>query len=656
MYEYLKKLELHFIFLLVISNHSISDSFIYNSYNNHGVVGLINMPSARFYDEGTFGINLYKGTPDQKITITSSPYDWMEASFFYTNIENKRYCESEVKAFCRQDYKDKGFNFKLRVKEEGRFPAIAIGINDIAGTGLYSSEYIVSSYGINNLDMHIGLGWGALNTNSSDIKNPLTYLSNNFKKRPITASSRGGQFEPSRYFSGEKASPFYGISYALNKNILIKVEKDVTKIEDSLIKYSVPKSTYNFSLEFNFNENINIALSKERDDFYSLRFTYKKDASNSNKPYRYVKKTRNANDNDYNYFIKSLNANGIGVNKLVEKADSIGLEITQFSHPNLDLIEEIIYKAKAESNIKKDLKKEYRIVDLKAYSELDSNYYDDAKLIFERKRKRGFSTDTKVNIRPFIASREEFFKLAIMVENKTEFIIKDNFVFNTDIKYSIKDNFQDLNIPPENTFPAQVRSDVKEYLKNFNRPFIARAQFDYHVTPINNNHLMFSAGILEEMFNGYGFEYLYFDNKKNYAVGVELFNVRKRDYDLRFGTLNYKNLTGHVNFYYKNYKFIPFDGKISYGEYLAGDEGLTFEVSRSFKNGAKFGVFATFTDVSAEDFGEGSFDKGIFFNIPVFKNFVNYSWSPLTKDPGSKLNRRHTLNDLLIKFKAHEKK
>lgn len=231
MYEYLKKLELHFIFLLVFSNYSISDSFIYNSYNNHGVVGLINMPSARFYDDGAFGINFYKGTPDQKITITSSPYDWMEASFFYTNIENKRYCESEVKAFCRQDYKDKGFNFKLRVKEEGRFPAIAIGINDIAGTGLYSSEYIVSSYGINNLDMHIGLGWGSLNTNSSDIKNPLSYISNNFNKRPITASSRGGQFEPSRYFSGERASPFYGISYALNKNILIKVEKDVTKLK-----------------------------------------------------------------------------------------------------------------------------------------------------------------------------------------------------------------------------------------------------------------------------------------------------------------------------------------------------------------------------------------------------------------------------------------
>ena len=35
------------------------------------------------------------------------------------------------------------------------------------------------------------------------------------------------------------------------------------------------------------------------------------------------------------------------------------------------------------------------------------------------------------------------------------------------------------------------------------------------------------------------------------------------------------------------------------------------DFSRSFINGTKFGFFATFTDVSTEEFGEGSFDKGI---------------------------------------------
>ena len=48
---------------------------------------------------------------------------------------------------------------------------------------------------------------------------------------------------------------------------------------------------------------------------------------------------------------------------------------------------------------------------------------------------------------------------------------------------------------------------------------------------------MMTAGILEEMFSGYGFEYLYYDNTKNYAFGIEAFNVVKRDYELRFGTL-----------------------------------------------------------------------------------------------------------------------
>ena len=164
---------------------------------------------------------------------------------------------------------------------------------------------------------------------------------------------------------------------------------------------------------------------------------------------------------------------------------------------------------------------------------------------------------------------------------------------------------------------------------------------------------MFSAGILEEMFNGFGLEYLYFDNNNNYAIGFDLFKVRKRDYSMRFGMQDYENITGSVNYYYRNYNILPFDLKISYGEYLAGDEGFTIDFSRSFINGMKFGVFASFTDVSTEDFGEGSFDKGIYFNIPIYGNLINYTWRPLTKDPGAKLIRKHTLHDLLIKFKPY---
>ena len=208
--------------------------------------------------------------------------------------------------------------------------------------------------------------------------------------------------------------------------------------------------------------------------------------------------------------------------------------------------------------------------------------------------------------------------MVIIIENDSEYIIKDNFFFTSNLKYSIYDNFDGLTIPPEDTYPAQVRSDVKDYLQHIDEGIIiGRAQFDYHITPYQNNHFMFSAGILEEMFNGFGLEYLYFDNNNNYAIGFDLFKVRKRDYSMRFGMQDYENITGSVNYYYRNYNILPFDLKISYGEYLAGDEGFTIDFSRSFINGMKFGVFASFTDVSTEDFGEGSFDKGIYFNIPI---------------------------------------
>ena len=80
------------------------------------------MPTARFYDESVHGITFYDGTPDQKVTLSSNPYDWLEASFFYTNIQGKPY-----PGFEYQDYKDKGFNIKLRLKKEGILPAVAIG-------------------------------------------------------------------------------------------------------------------------------------------------------------------------------------------------------------------------------------------------------------------------------------------------------------------------------------------------------------------------------------------------------------------------------------------------------------------------------------------------------------------------------------------------
>ena len=642
--KYIFKICLIIVFLF--QTELKGDSFKYNSYNNHGVIGLINMPTARFYDEQSHGLTIYDGTPDQKITISSSPYDWLEASLFYTNIQGLPYPGYEY-----QDYKDKGFNVKLRLKEQGNFPAVAIGIMDIAGTGLYSSEYIITSYGINNIDMHFGLGWGTLNGSKDTIKNPLGYISDNFKNRPTETEGQGGQFQPSRYFSGQTASPFYGVSYALNDRTLFKIEKDTTLTTDTL-DYKKAKSNYSVGIDYALNENFVVGFSVERGSTASLKFIYKNSPKTSYQKYKYQNQEQNINNEDqYQNLITNLERNGIGVNKVIETANSIGLELTQFTHSNLQVVEEIIKQAGKDSGIEKDIKKNLKIVNLDAITEFDDSFEDNSNLIYEREKKSQFNTKTGLKFRPFIASREEFFKGALLLENDSEYIILDNLMLNVNLKYSLADNFDDLRYPPLNTFPAQVRSDIKQYLKNMDEGIlIGRAQIDYFISPHKDHHLMFTGGILEDMFSGFGFEYLYFKNDTNYSVGFELFNAKKRDYDWGFGTLDYQNVTGHLNFHYRNYGLIPFDMKLSYGEYLAGDVGTTIELSRSYDNGMVFGVFASNTDVSEEQFGEGSFDKGIFFNIPIYGNLINYTWRPLTKDPGAKLVRRNTLHGLLVKF------
>ena len=649
----IKKLIALIFFIIPVS----ADSFNFNTYNNHGIVGLINMPTARLYDESVFGLTFYDGTPDQKIILSSNPFDWMEASFFYTNIQNIAYCSNPSDPICAKDYKDKGFNLKLKLKKEGILPAIAVGLNDFAGTGYYSSEYIVSSYGINNLDIHFGLGWGAMNSSKHGIKNPLKYFNDSFLNRPSSTADQGGQFQPSRYFSGKKTSPFFGAAYSLNKKILIKLERDTTA-QDALIEYEQPSSEYSFGIDYAINDNFSIGLSHERGAYSSIKFIYKNNPTKSIKKYKYKKASNIRNeDSKYQKFIKNLKNNNIGVNKILENRNSIGVELTQYEHSDIEIIEEIIKSSAIDSGITKDIKKDLRTANLIALKEYSTEFEDTAELIYERKKKRNFNSNTSIKFRPFLASRESFLKGALLLENDNQLVLTDSLFFTSNFKYSLIDNFDDLTIPPKDTFPEQVRSDVKDYLRNIDEGIIiGRAQFDYHITPKLNHHLMFTAGILEDMFSGAGFEYLYFNSEVNYAFGFEIFDVVKRDHKMRFGTFSYSNIISSANFYYRNYKGIPFDMKLSFGEYIAGDEGATIDFSRSFNNGTKFGVFATFTDVSSDEFGEGSFDKGIYFNIPIYQNFVNYTWRPLTKDPGARLNRKHTLYDLLSKYHRLEEK
>ena len=66
------------------------------------------------------------------------------------------------------------------------------------------------------------------------------------------------------------------------------------------------------------------------------------------------------------------------------------------------------------------------------------------------------------------------------------------------------------------------------------------------------------------------------------------------------------------------------------------------------------GVFATKTNLSATEFGEGSFDKGFYFSIPldIFypryqSDSISFGLHTLTKDGGAMLSHKNGLYGLL---------
>ena len=56
-----------FLLISIFSLEAFADSFDYNQYNNHGIVGLINTPTARLYEEGVHGVTIYGSDIDQKL-------------------------------------------------------------------------------------------------------------------------------------------------------------------------------------------------------------------------------------------------------------------------------------------------------------------------------------------------------------------------------------------------------------------------------------------------------------------------------------------------------------------------------------------------------------------------------------------------------------
>ena len=110
-----KYLSFSVFFLSFFASSSIEDyvfSDIGITSNIHGEIGIINIPSSRILDEGNLKLHLVNSDPINSLFISANPFNWMEVSLRYADINTEKY--SRFKSFSGdQTYKDKSFNLKL---------------------------------------------------------------------------------------------------------------------------------------------------------------------------------------------------------------------------------------------------------------------------------------------------------------------------------------------------------------------------------------------------------------------------------------------------------------------------------------------------------------------------------------------------------------
>jgi hypothetical protein len=166
-----------------------------------GTRGVIATPSARMAPDGELSVGASFLENNQHYNLGFQALPWLETSFRYSGLQH-----------FNPDYKvyyDRAFGLKLRLWDEGDWvPAVAVGLDDIIGTGVYNGEYLVASKNFGDVDTSIGLGWGR-RSGAAQLTNPVTLIFPSFKNR-VSYFGQAGGADFNAFFHGKNVGVFGG--------------------------------------------------------------------------------------------------------------------------------------------------------------------------------------------------------------------------------------------------------------------------------------------------------------------------------------------------------------------------------------------------------------------------------------------------------------
>lgn len=669
--------------------------------SDFGGIGLIQTPNARFAPTGEF---IFGSTYHQDywhFTLSMQLTEWLESTLRYTIVNDVLYSTNPNYSDDTR-FTDKGIELKLRLlKERQWLPEIALGIRDFGGSGVFDGEYLVMSKHWQNWDFSLGLGWGYLG-NSGNLYSPS--LGDDKCQRRNSYTPQGGELEAHRWFTG-CIGWFAGVQYQTPiEGLQLKLEYEANDYRNDRpvlkgVDNMTQSSRWNVGLWYQFAPWGDVRLSYQRGNtltvgvnlltnFHQMQSHWQPEPSlpleilssqivDLTVPkwaiHRQALKAHSGLDANALYFdheSKSLTLwgehkryrekplghrrsaewltshfEGVKTWRVVEQKN--GLNTTQLEWQNQDI--------KTVMN-GEDIEQTWQNV----FTETPPIKTNQEPHWRNTER---FNASLTPHLQQSLGGAESFYFFHVGLNGNAEYAFAPNWIVNGSLYLNLLDNYDQFNyqVPPDGTMLPRVRTLIRQYLQN--RAWLSQLKLTHYQEYSKNWYQRFYLGYLESMFAGGGTEVLYRPWRENWAIGADINYVKqrdphralglfhdrwhqapytKRDYQVQTGVW-----TGHLSAYYQP-KWRWLDDtlwKLSIGQYLAGDRGVTLDVSKQFASGVIAGAYATFTNLSAKEYGEGSYTKGIYVSIPFDLMTIHPStqrahlnWTPLTRDGGQMLN------------------
>lgn len=657
-------------------------------FNLFGGPGMVDMPTGLSFPDGRIGVTAGGFGPSDQIRLNLSfqVFPRLTGTLRYSRIDD--YFVAPPGPIL-----DHSFDLHYRLTDESQYiPAVAVGLRDVMGTGLYSSEYVVATKHLtDNLRITGGLGWGRMGSYNG-FSNP---LGSSMEVRPPRDYGLGGQFELGQLFRGD-AALFGGIQYQLNdrwsftaeysSDAYAREETASSFVHRSPFNYGVtytPTPGYQFSAYSLYGSEIGVSATIILDPTapqypsgidrapipVAVRAPEMMGATTWDRTMMpdtvlstliaQVLETEGVTllgmeATDTTMRVRYTNTR---YRSEVQAAGRIARILTQVAPPSIEtfILEPVMSGIPASSIA-------LRRSDIEALENeprAAQAIYDRA-VISHAGRNEGLS-ETAANEPQFTWGLLPYLELTIFdgdtpfrgevgLELKAAYRIRPNIVLSGAIRKQIAGNSGEGPIEPPTGDIPQVRTLATRYALEGD-PALSYLTIAHYGHPAPNVYSRVTAGYLEEMFGGLSTELLWKPVDSPLAIGAELNYAIQRDFNVGFGFQDYSVLTGHVSAYYEFEN--GFLGQLDVGRYLAGDWGATVSLDREFENGWSVGAYFTLTDMPFDDFGEGSFDKGVRVTVPLDwatgrgRQSINAELASLSRDGGARLHVQGRLYDTI---------